>query len=324
VVLDGTHVFRGDMSSEQDRLSVLDPERRQAVMAQEGIVAECIFPTIGLYVWMLRDAEGGAASCRIYNEWVFDQLHRRSPRFCCAGLVPTWSLDQALREVTFIAELGLGALMLPVVVEPMWNHRRWAPLWELIDRTGLPVVMHQGTGHDMVWHRGPGATVANLIATQSLAPRVATMLATSGILEAHPRTHVVFVEFNTGWLAWTMETADYYDAAFRRYDQFRQSDSASGNPSIYPTLADPPSEYLRRQVHATFQVDATGLRNLDVTGAGALLWGSDFPHEEGTYPRSREVVDQQAAGIDPGTAQRVFRQNAIDVFRFDPAALTPL
>lgn len=319
LVFDGEHIFQKTMADEASRLDVLDPAKRLDVMRSEGIVAECIFPTIGLYVWMLDDAEGGAASCRIYNEWIAAALQSKSPRFCCAGLVPTWSPNQALAEVTHIAESGLLAVMLPTVVTPSWNHADWRPLWDHIAATGLPVVMHQGTGHDMVWYRGRGATIANLISTQTMAPRTATMLATSGILADHPDLHVVFVEYNTGWLAWTMETADYYDDTYRRYDEFRPT--RSGRPSINPRLREPPSHYLRRQVHATFQVDTIGIGNVAATGADALMWGSDFPHEEGTYPHSQQAVARQADGLAPDVARKIFRDNAVAVFHFDERML---
>lgn len=325
LVLEGQHAFQMDMQAEEDRLAVLDPDKRIEVMRTDGVAGECIFPTIGLQVWMLQSAEGGQASCRIYNEWIYDQLHRRSPRFCCAGLVPTWDVEMAMAEVTFIAELGLGAIMLPAVATPMWNHASWIPLWDLIERTGLPVVMHQGTGHDMVRYRGPGAAVANVMFLQTMAPQVATLLSTSGILADRPGIHVVFIEYNTGWLAWTMETIDYYDVAFRRYDQFRASKSNSGNPGVYPDLEHPPSFYARRQIHSTFQSDSIGIRNLAQSGETALMWGNDFPHEEGTFPHSRKIVDEQASLIgDPAIARRVFRENALEVFKFDPAQVTPL
>jgi len=282
-------------------------------------VAECIFPTIGLYVWMLEDPEGGRASCRVYNDWIADQLGSRSPRFCCAGLIPTWRLEDALAEVAHVVELGLGALMLPTVAEPDWNHRQWLPFWEVVADTGLPVVMHQGTGHSMIWYRGPGATIANLIATQTIAPRTATMLATSGLLARHPDLHVVFVEYNIGWLGWTMQTIDFYTESFMRYPVM-----STGNKPIVPELEEPPSFYLRRQIHATFQDDPIGLRLIDVTGAGSLMWGSDYPHEEGTYPASAKTVDRLGDDLAEADARLVFRENAAEIFGFGAQALTPL
>jgi predicted TIM-barrel fold metal-dependent hydrolase len=327
LIMDGPHVGKAG-TSEAERLAALEPEHRFAVMRQEGISGECIFPTIGLYVWMLEDPIGGKWSCRVYNDWIADQLERRSPRFRCAGLIPTWDIDDALAEVGHVAELGLGSLMLPCVQDPPYNHRSWEPLWSAIEETGLPVVMHQGTGHNMIWYRGPGATVANLLATQSMGPRTAAMLATSGVLARHPDLHVVFVEFNAGWLAWMMDTIDYYNESFSRYvttDQMGSSRlvgrDAPPKPVIYPELEETPSFYVRRQIHATFQDDRVGVQNLNLTGVRAVMWGSDYPHEEGTYPNSRATVDRLSQGLTEAQALAVFRETAAEVFSFDPEVL---
>jgi predicted TIM-barrel fold metal-dependent hydrolase len=300
---------------ESDRMKVCDPQHRYKVMREEGIVGECIFPTIGLYVWMLTDPAGGAASCRVYNEWIASALGR-DPRFKCAGLIPTWRIDDALREIEWVASASLGAVMIPAVATPEWNHPSWEPMWAAIEETGLPVVIHQGTGHSMFFYRGAGAGVANLLATQSMGPRTAALLATSGVLAAHPDLQVVFVEYNAGWLAWTMQTIDFYTEAFGRY-----GNTPTGKPWVNPQLPEPPSTYLRRQVHATFQDDPVGINNVPFTGAGALLWGSDYPHEEGTYPRSRQVVADLAQALARDEATKVFRTNAVELFRFDPTVL---
>ena len=319
IVFDGSHVGKRG-STEDERLEVLNPVKRMAVMKEEGIAAECIFPTIGLYVWMLKDPAGGKASCRVYNDWIYDTLQAKSPRFCCAGLIPTWTVDEAMEEVRYVIELGLGALMLPTVAKPDWNHRSWLPFWDMVAETRVPVVMHQGTGHDMIWYRGPGATIANLIATQSIAPRTATMLATSGILERRPDLHVVFVEYNIGWMAWTMQTSDFYTESFMRYETM-----STGKKPITPELKEPPSFYIRRQIHSTFQDDPVGLRLLDLTGAEALLWGSDYPHEEGTYPWSRKTVDRLGMDLEEGVARKIFRENGARLFNFSKELLdTPI
>ena len=331
LIIDGPHVGKAG-TSEEERLAPIHPAHRFSIMRAEGIVAECIFPTIGLYVWMLADPDGGKFSCRVYNDWVYDQLESRSPRFRCAGLIPTWRVEDAIAEVGYVADLGLGAVMLPAVVEPFYNHRSWEPLWDAIDETGLPVVMHQGSGHNMIWYRGPGATVANLLATQSMGPRAAAMLATSGVLARHPDLHVVFVEFNVGWLPWLMETIDFYNESFARYGTTDQMGSSRlvgakgpAKPVIYPTLEEKPSFYVRRQVHATFQDDRVGMQNLNITGTGSIMWGSDYPHEEGTYPNSRATVDRLCAGVAEGDALAIFRENAATVFGFDPGVLdTPV
>jgi predicted TIM-barrel fold metal-dependent hydrolase len=301
--------------AEADRMRVSDPAHRFSIMREERIIAECIYPTIGLYVWMLDDPDAGLASCRIYNEWIAERL-ARSPRFKCAGLVPTWRVEDAVAEIPRIVDAGLGSIMLPTVAPVEWNHPCWKPLWAAIEATGLPVVMHQGTGHSMFFYRGAGAGVANLLATQSMGPRVAALLATSGVLASHPKLHVVFVEYNVGWLAWTMQTLDFYTRAFSAYGT-----TAGGKRWVDPELPEPPSAYLARQVHATFQDDPIGIHNVNYTGESALIWGSDYPHEEGTYPNSRETVQRLAEGLTDEQASRVFRDNAAEVFHFSPDVL---
>jgi len=238
------------------------------------------------------------------------------PEFSCAGIVPTWSVEGALAEVGRIASSRLGSVMLPAVAHPDWNHPVWEPLWSAIEETDLPVVMHQGTGHSMFTYRGPGAGVSNLMATQSIAPRTVALLANAGVLERHPNLHFVFVEFNVGWLAWTMDTLDFYTAAFKKYGV-----TAHGKPWINPELPLKPSDYLRRQIHATFQDDTPAIHNVALTGSEGLLWGNDYPHEEGTYPDSREVVARLVAELDEADARNIFRDNAARLFNFDLSQL---
>lgn len=283
---------------------------RLAIMREEGIVAECIYPTKGLYLWNMRDPAAQAPAARIYNDWIHDLLQSRSARFACAALIPLGSVAEAMAEVTRSAKLGLGAIMLPIVSDPPYNARQWEPLWSLIEETGLPIVLHQGTGHDMLFYRGRGAAVANLLATQGMAPRTAALLATSGVLADHPKLHFVFVETSAAWISWVMGTLDHYDRAFRQQVGW-----------VRPLLPEPPSFYIKRQIHGTFQRDDVAIRMLPFTGAAAALWGSDYPHTEGTYPHSRRIVAEQCAGLAPADAETILFGEAARLFRFDRALL---
>ena len=307
-----------ERAEERQRLAELSSESRLAVMQEDGIAGECIFPSIGLYMWMIDEPSLGQACCEIYNDWIYDALESKSPRWRCAGLIPTWDVDQAISEVRRISRLGLAAAMLPVVGNPEWNDPSWDPLWSAIEESGLPAVMHQGTGHDMLFYRGPGAAVTNLLATQSMAPRAAGLLTTSGALERHPGLHVVFVECNASWIAWTMDTLDFY------YDSFRNYQDDFGRNWVRPVLAEKPSFYIGRQLHATFQDDQSAVANLARTGVEPLMWGSDYPHEESTYPHSRETVDRLVGDLSPEVAARIVGGTCAEVFHFDDSVLADL
>ena len=110
---------------------------------------------------------------------------------------------------------------------------------------------------------------------------------------------------------------DYYDRVFREYDDIHRE--RRPKPTVYPDLAHPPSWYVKQQCHATFQVDNVGMRNVPFSGHTSLMWGHDYPHEEGTFPHSRKLVDEQASYVSPEVARRIFRENALEVFKFDRA-----
>jgi predicted TIM-barrel fold metal-dependent hydrolase len=301
-----------DQKEEAARNEQNDLSYRYRIMREDGIGGECVFPTIGLYIWDMDDGVLGRACCEIYNDWIYESIQSKSDRHQCAGVIPTWSTEDAVKEIARVKAMGLGAIMLPLRGVPWeYNSPNWEPVWEAIEDTGLPIVMHQGSGHDMLFYRGPGAAVANLLATQSMAPRSTGLLATSGTLERHPGLHFVFIETNISWLAWAMETLDSY------YDAFL------ANPGwVRPELQEKPSFYIKRQIHSTFQWDPSGLANIPRTGTAPLMWGSDYPHSEGTYPHSRKIVQEQFGEIDRGQAEAILGGTAIDLFNFDRSVVS--
>jgi predicted TIM-barrel fold metal-dependent hydrolase len=294
-----------DARREQD----VSIDARLDMMRTDGLHGEMVYPTIGLYVYGIEQPEVGIASCRVYNDWIHDHLGDDCPRVRYAGLVPTWDTRTAIAEIQRIAHWrGIGALMLPLVGTPSWNDQLWEPLWAAVAETGLPVVMHQGTGHDMIFYRGWGSPTANLLATQSMAPRTAALLSCGGVLERHPDLHVVLVEVNAGWMAWTMDTLDEYFVAH-------------GARLRKPHLPELPSHYLRRQVHATFQRDPVAIAARGISGVECLMWGNDFPHPEGTFPNSAEVLTDTLGDVDADDAASITGGNARRVFGFDRAIL---
>ncbi len=125
-----------------------------------------------------------------------------------------------------------------------------------------------------------------------------------------------------------MNTIDYYNNAFSELTTETQGSAklarheGPARSVIYPRLPEPPSFYLRRQVHATFQDDPVAIQTVGMTGADCLMWGSDYPHNEGTYPHSRATVDRLGEDLDPSMAAKIFGGTAITLFGFDPAALS--
>ena len=123
----------------------------------------------------------------------------------------------------------------------------------------------------------------------------------SGVFERYPDLKVVAVEHGAGWVPYFMQSLDanYTQTPFIPY-RFKGG-----------VL---PSEFLRRNVYYSFQEDPLAISMRHVIGVDNLMWGSDYPHAESTFPRSREILDQmlekvsedEKAKIEGGNCARVF------------------
>lgn len=315
LVVNGSPLGWSELSAEEaeareaERVAAASVDVRLNMMRVDRINAEVVFPTIGLYAWNIENPMAGQEVCRVYNDWIREQIGGHE-RIKLATMIPTWDVGMAIAEVERVAaDPSVGGLLLPLVGRPDWNAREWEPLWGVIASTGKTVVMHQGSGHDMIFYRGWGSGTANLLATQSMAPRAAALLSCSGILERHEDLHVVFVECNGGWIAWAMQTLDYY---YRAHDEIGW---------VKPKLAELPSHYIRHQIHATFQDDPVAIANLAETGAGCLMWGNDYPHPESTYPDSAKVLDRLLDGVDVESVRAIVGGTAHRLFGFDDTVL---
>jgi predicted TIM-barrel fold metal-dependent hydrolase len=58
-----------------------------------------------------------------------------------------------------------------------------------------------------------------------------------------------------------------------------------------------PSEYVRRQFHVSFQDDPVAVACRHITGLSTIVWGNDYPHAEGTFRGSRELMERLFADV---------------------------
>lgn len=281
-----------------------DPDVRRREQAQDGVVAEVVYPNWALTTVFIGDPALQLALARAYNDWAGETLntvHRSLP----VAMVPMADVDAAIVEAQRCAALGFRALSLPARVEQAeYNDDRYDPFWSCAVELGLPLTVHSGTGYEPRVARGRGANVLNyVLAAQSDGPRVLLFLAAGGVLDRFPELRVVTVETGASWLAWVMTQADevYEDHAMFARER----------------LSARPSEFLRRQCAATFMVDPVAIGNREVTGTDCLMWGNDYPHPEGTWPHSPDAATAQLAGVDDGDREAVMGGNAARVFGFD-------
>ena len=128
-------------------------------------------------------------------------------------------------------------------------------------------------------------------------------LFTYGILERHPNLRFVLAESGTGWIPFVVQEMDY------RYEQ-----ALERHPDERP-LRHMPSEVFKRQVWATYQQDRVGLSLIDFFGEGHMMWASDYPHPDSTWPNSRAIVEKETAHLPSNIRQQIIRENAKRFYR---------
>jgi len=282
-----------------------EPQLRLRDQDRDGVAGEVIFPTLALQAcFMPADAALQLALARAYNDWLAEIFTPHPQRFAAAAVIPMLDIDEACREARRAAKLGLRSLFLPCHVPSRpYNDPAYDAFWAVAQDVGLTLTFHAGTGHEPRIERGPGGAVINyLLGSQIDGAYVVMYLTMSGVLERFPKIQFVTVETGSAWLAWVMTTMD---EIYEKHHMWAR-----------PKLELKPSEYVRRQGHVTFQNDPVGVHNRVFTGVDALVWGSDYPHPEGTWPDSRASLATQLAGVPDDEAARMAGDTAARLFGF--------
>jgi predicted TIM-barrel fold metal-dependent hydrolase len=214
-----------------------------------------------------------------------------------------------IAEIKRLAGLGFTTAMLPSLIDtasglPTYNSDKWDPVFAAGQEHGMVFVLHTGTGReDVRSHRGPGGAVINYTIQACDGMLTIMQLVAGGVLDRFPGAKVCCIESGASWLA---ALAERMDEVYEAHDLF-----------VRPKLSLTPREIIARQVACSFQTDRACIMSRSVTGTQAMMWGADYPHHEGTFPRSKQVLahlfddieisEQDKADIVGGNAARLFR-----------------
>jgi predicted TIM-barrel fold metal-dependent hydrolase len=127
----------------------------------------------------------------------------------------------------------------------------------------------------------------------------------SGVFESYPTLRVGAVEFEVSWAPYFMGRLD---------DAYQQR--AAGQAGFRFRGADLPSDFFRRNVFISFQEDDLGIQLRHHVGVDNLLWGSDYPHAESTFPRSRQIVERILKDVPQQEKAKIVGENAARLYHF--------
>jgi predicted TIM-barrel fold metal-dependent hydrolase len=315
-----------------------DSDFRLQELDADGISAEILFPNtippffetvtniaIGLPITQ-EDFDRRWAGLQAHNRWMVDFVSLAPTRR--RGLVQIFpnDVDAAVAELRWAKETGaFGGVLLPAVppghaVEPLF-HTRYEPLWQACEELNLPMAHHVGTGNPQMPMDQP-ASRAVLISEMGEWPRrTLTHLILAGVFERYPQIRFVPTELGTDWVLDTAATLDFSVSSMRADVANRTMPMFSGGSVEGLSLS--PTEYVRRNVFygASVYNPIAGGRTFEDLGVDRVMWGNDYPHEEGSTPQSRQALRWAFQSTSVEDTRLMAGINAGQLYGFDLEAL---
>ena len=323
-----------DLRDTDLRVRNWDDDRRDSDQFADGVVGEVLFPNTvppfypGFVLFAgppkPEEYERRRAGIQAHNRWMLDFQERRSSQRAGIGQVFLNDVDHAIEDATWIKESGLrGGVLLPTIapdvtwVNPIYDPG-YDPLWAALQDLDMPVHLHGGTGSP---NYGRYASTPMIMISEvgfyGLRPFVHMVL--SGVFERFPRLKFVITEAGASAFPPMLEQLDGIIASIRSGSIGELKYTAD---NALPRSA---TEYFQQNVWlgASFPGPAD-VEARKLLPEGRFMWGSDYPHDEGSGPFSREHLRQVMSGIDETEKRKILGENAAALYGFDLEALAPL
>jgi predicted TIM-barrel fold metal-dependent hydrolase len=293
-------------------------ERRTEVLDGEGVVAEVLFPNNGVPFGGFGESaqhDLRAAGNRAYDRWLVDFANESPGRRAALAMLTVHDLDATVAEITWARDHGMKGVIIPTAPGqglPPYYDPCYDSMWRACQDLDMPVHVHGGSGTPDYGDYGAISMLVYATETVYFAHRPLWFLIWGGVLERFPTMKLVFTESRADWIP---STLTYLDAIHsQRYFSH-----------IRDTVKLKPSEYWERQcyVAASFMgADEAALR-YDI-GIDKLMWGADYPHVEGTWPRTRKSLARCFSGVPGDEVRSILTENPARLYGFDVDALQPI
>jgi predicted TIM-barrel fold metal-dependent hydrolase len=287
------------------RAGLTDGARRPDDQDIDGISAEILYP--GWFpMFSLPDVDLIVALQRNYNDWMHAQSTASKGRLVGLAALPVQRPDVAVAELERIIDLGFKGIVVPSNAP---RGRRYCdedydPMWALAEEAGIPVAFHVACmSHVPDWMKAMKGRdpIAEYAGTAMLVHDTLVELMVRGVCARFPELKFVLAEFNAGWVA------HWLDKVQQGWEREHAKDPSSARPVDVLDI-------WKRQFFATIEDDTAALRTRELIGEETLLWGSDYPHTDSTWPCSAQVLDEMFEGYSAETRDRITRTNVANLY----------
>ena len=287
------------------------PDEHVKDMDIDGIDVSILYTTAALILYSVPDSQLLTSIFTTYNDWIAEFCSAHPKRLKGIAMLNIDDVEMGIKEMERCAKMGLVGAQIPVYLpaERPYDSPEYEPLWAAAEDMQIPLSLHISTNC-----AGAGEKLEDLLtATPSLISNVdhwvrmsLGQMIFSGVFERYPKLQVGSIEMELSWVPHFLDRIDY------TYTQ-RQIEVAS-----YRFKEDMlPSDYFHRNVFLSFQEDSLGTRDRHIIGVNNLMWGSDYPHPESTFPRSREIIEEILVDCTEEEKAKIAGGNAARVYHLD-------
>jgi len=289
-----------------------DPDAHIKDLAIDGVDADVLYPSVGLGLFGISNTSLCRGILSAYNDWLaeFCSAHPKLLKGIAAILLED-DIPAGIAEMKRAADKGLSGAMISVYPgqgyfydEPMYD-----PFWAAAQELNMPLSLHVGTGRMGRAQLVEDGRVVQTGADRSNSDHWVRMslshLVLGGVFERFPELKVINVEHELSWMLYWLRRMDLTYVERTTQATYRFSSDML------------PSDFVRRNVYHAFQEDAIGIQHRDMIGVTQLLWASDYPHAEATFPESQRILSEILEGVPQDEQDLIVGGNCARIYGFD-------
>jgi len=295
------------------RRGAWDVHARVRDMDLDGVYASVVFPSAmagfcghRLQLGISRP-DLALAVTRAFNDWVLESWTGAYPERFVPCQIP-WLLDPELAaaEVRANAARGFKAISFSENPEALGLPSIHTGYWDLLlaacEETETVVCLHVGSSGSTptTSSDAPGDCIGVLFFGFAMFAAVDWLY--SKIPVRFPNLRICLSEGGVGWVAGLLDRLDHvgkYQAIYGTWEGIELT----------------PREVLQRNFWFCSLEEVAAFDVLERIGADHVTIETDYPHLDGTWPRSQEAVRRQLGGLPDADVHKVAWRNASELFR---------